>query len=175
MDAKIIELSNGVRGMMIDLNKDGISIEDAITQMFESQKDNEEEDEDKLRHDNLVKRLLNIRKHIQSANITIEKAIAEAFKDYDPKNDFNCYCPQCLARAAVSLEPEEIKEIGADIVAKVLDKCLSDIDIKFRRDAEAIYSVIKCAVGISNDSTNKAKKYEDMSREELIAALKAKK
>lgn len=175
MDAKIIELSNGVKGMMIDLNKDGVSIEDAIAQMFESSKDNEEEDNNKLLHDKFVKQLLDIRKHIQSANISIEEAIANTFKDYDSEEDLDCYCPRCFARAVGSLEPSEIEEIGANIVGKVLDKCLSDMTAKFKRDSDTINSVITRAIRMSKITMNKAKKYEDMSREELIAALKAKK
>lgn len=175
MDAKIIELSNGVKGMMIDLNKDGVSIEDAIAQMFESSKDSKEEDNDKLFHDRFVKQLFAIRKHLRSDNISIEEAIANTFKDYDPEEDLDCYCPRCFARAVGSLEPNEIEEIGANIVAKVLDKCFSDMDIKFKRDCDTIRSVIARTISMSNVTMDKTKKYEDMSREELIAALKAKK
>lgn len=174
MGAKVIELSNGVRGISIDLNKDGVSLEDAIAQMFESTRDNEE-DEDKLRHDNMVKRLFNVRNYLRESNVTIDEAISATFEDYNAEEDFDCYCPSCLAKAAVSLSADEIAEIGTDIVAKVLKKCISDVNVKYRRDINAIRNVIERASAIAYKATSKTKKYEEMSREELIAALKAKK
>lgn len=174
MDAKVIELSNGIRAISIDSNKDGVSIEDAIEQMFESARDNEEEDEDKLRHDNMVKRLLGIRDYLREANVSIDQAISASFEDYNAEEDFDCYCPSCLAKAAASLSEDDITKIGADIVAKVLKRCIVDINVKYKRDFSTICNVIQKAFDMPYKDTNKAKKYEEMSREELIAALKAK-
>lgn len=173
MNAEVIKMGDGITAIKVELGKDGKSIEEALQDAF-NDAEQEQEDELKALHDRLVDKLIRLRDSIKVADITIKEALDKTFEGIDPEDDKDCYCPCCLAKAAISLTVDDITEIGADIVEAVLEKAHKDLSIKTNRDLDAIESSIRRARSIGTVAT-KSKSIEDMTREELIAELKKKK
>lgn len=173
MEAKVINISDDVKCLKIDLTKDGQSISEAFDKYFSDNDDDDKQDKIKQLHDSLVNKLILIRDAVKFSGVPAKLAIAKGFKNINSEEDHECYCPRCLAIGAASLTTYDIVEIGADIVEALFDKYHKHLSIKTKRDLKAIENVMLRAKAM-NSSTDKSKPIEDMSREELIAELKKK-
>lgn len=87
MDARIVNLGN-VKGIEVDLSKNGKSIFEAMAELLDNESNNEQNTKDKTGYNIFVDNMLSLSKIINEMGVEPKEAIDRIFEGYVSAEDF---------------------------------------------------------------------------------------